>query len=260
MLESTFLHTFRQAGAARITKNYILFRKPLQIYDMRSDKTVYFKTIEEMYQYRIETGETVSEIIKKAKPGKFWEHILNGGRGSDSDSWSGGFDHTHGSGDEDDNNRDFPARMNGIIKAKNFDEALKQFRNKHVSDDKEHGVSVDEDGFVSEYVHGGSVSVGIAGRKGETILHNHPGHSQGRGGNFSDTDLLSTATGPERGIVAVAPEGNYIFRKGQHFKADKFTKAVKTATIRGKDYDDAAGKWLKRNQKKYGYTYSFQRA
>lgn len=64
MLESTFLHTFGQAGAARITKNYILFRKPLQIYNMRSDETVYFKSNEEMYHYRIETGETVGEIIK----------------------------------------------------------------------------------------------------------------------------------------------------------------------------------------------------
>lgn len=66
MLESTFLHTFRQAGAARITKNYILFRKPLQIYNMHSDETVYFKSNEEMYHYRIETGETVGEIIKNA--------------------------------------------------------------------------------------------------------------------------------------------------------------------------------------------------
>lgn len=259
MLESTFLHTFRQAGAARITKDYILFRKPLQIYNMQSDETVYFNTVEEMFRYRIETGETVCEIIKKAKPRAFWEHTLNGGRGSDSDSWSGGFGHAPGSGDEDNNNRDFPARMNGIIKAKNFEETLKQFRKKHVNDTKEHGVSVDENGFVTSYVHGGATSVAVFGGKGEMVLHNHPGRA-GRGGNFSDSDLLATATEQGRGIVAVAPEGNYIFRKGQHFKADKFTKAVKHATIRGKDYDDAAGKWLKRNQKKYGYTYSFQKA
>ena len=66
MLESTFLHTFRQAGAARITENHIRFRKPLQIYNMHSDETVYFKSNEEMYHYRIETGETVGEIIKNA--------------------------------------------------------------------------------------------------------------------------------------------------------------------------------------------------
>ena len=98
MLESTFLHTFRQAGAARITKNYILFRKPLQIYNMHSDETVYFKSNEEMYRYRIETGETVGEIIKNAKPREFWEHTLNGGRGSDSDGWSGKFGHAEGPG------------------------------------------------------------------------------------------------------------------------------------------------------------------
>lgn len=259
MLESTFLHTFRQAGAARITKNYILFRKPLQIYNMHSDETAYFKSNEEMYCYRIETGETVGEIIKNAKPREFWEHTLNGGRGSDSDGWSGSFGHADDEGDGK-NVPDFPARMNGIIKTKNTEEALKQFRQKHVGGKYEHAVSVDENGFVSEYVHGGSVSVGITGRKGETILHNHPGNSKGRGGNFSDADLLSTATGPERGIVAVAPEGNYSFRKGQHFKVAAFTKAVRNATLRGKNYDDAAGKWLTRNQKKYGYTYSFEKA
>ena len=66
MLESTFLHTFRQAGAVRITENHILFRKLLQIYNMRSDEAVYFTSNEEMYHYRIETGETVGEILKKA--------------------------------------------------------------------------------------------------------------------------------------------------------------------------------------------------
>lgn len=259
MLESTFLHTFRQAGAARITENHILFRKPLQIYNMHSDETVYFKSNEEMYRYRIETGETVGEIIKNAKPREFWEHTLNGGRGSDSDSWSGGFDHAEGPG-ESKTTKDFPARMNGIIKAKNEKEALNQFRTKHVGSGREHGVTVDENGFVTSYVHGGETSVAIYGRKGEMVLHNHPGNSKGRGGNFSDADLISTATGQESGIVAVAPEGNYIFRKGQHFKPDRFAKAVKNATIRGKNYDDAAGKWLTRNQKKYGYTYSFEKA
>lgn len=97
MLESTFLHTFRQAGAARITKNYILFRKPLQIYNMHSDETVYFKSNEEMYRYRIETGGTAGEIIKNAKLRKFWEHTINDGRGSASESWPGRLGHGDGS-------------------------------------------------------------------------------------------------------------------------------------------------------------------
>ena len=55
--------------------------------------------------------------------------------------------------------------MNGIIKAKNEKEALNQFRTKHVGSGREHGVTVDENGFVTSYVHGGETSVAIYGRK-----------------------------------------------------------------------------------------------
>ena len=46
-----------------------------------------------------------------------------------------------------------------------------------------------------------------------------------------------------------------VFTKGTHFKANSFIKAVKTAKMKGKDFDDAADKWLKKNQKEYGYKY-----
>ena len=64
----------------------------------------------------------------------------------------------------------------------------------------------------------------------------------------------------ERGIVASGREGDYIFVKTHKFNATGFTKAVKNATLRGKDYTDAADRWLKANQKKYGYKYSFKKA
>lgn len=60
--------------------------------------------------------------------------------------------------------------------------------------------------------------------------------------------------------MASAKEGDYKFVKGTHFKAAEFTNAVKTATLKGKDYSDAVDKWLKRNQKRYGYKYSFTKA
>lgn len=41
-----------------------------------------------------------------------------------------------------------------------------------------------------------------------------------------------------------------------HFKADTFAKAVVKAKARGKDSSDATDKWLKRNQKKYGYRFT----
>lgn len=69
-----------------------------------------------------------------------------------------------------------------------------------------------------------------------------------------------TAMSAERGIVASAREGDYKFVKTHKFKASSFIKAVKTARMKGKDYTDAVDRWLKANQKKYGYVYSFEKA
>ena len=77
------------------------------------------------------------------------------------------------------------------------------------------------------------------------------------GGAFSDADLISTAMDRQSSaIVASGKKYDYIFKKGTHFKSNSFVKAVKTATMSGKDYDTAVNNWLKKNQKKYGYKYS----
>ena len=86
------------------------------------------------------------------------------------------------------------------------------------------------------------------------LVHNHPS-----GGAFSDSDLLSTAQDRSSGIVATGKNGSYIFRKGKNFNASGFARAVKNATMMGTGYDDAADKWLKANQSKYGYSYEFQK-
>ena len=84
------------------------------------------------------------------------------------------------------------------------------------------------------------------------IIHNHPS-----GGAFSGADLTSTASLKRtKGIIASGKNYDYKFEKGTHFKASAFTKAVNTAKFKGSDYDDAVDKWLKKNQKKYGYKYS----
>lgn len=96
-----------------------------------------------------------------------------------------------------------------------------------------------------------SVRIGSRGRN-TIILHNHP-----NGGAFSDADLISTAMDRQSSaIVASGKKYDYIFKKGTHFKSNSFVKAVKTATMSGKDYDTAVNNWLKKNQKKYGYKYS----
>lgn len=247
-------------GGARLTDSLILFRKPLQAYDLDSDETTYFDTLADLFAHVV-GNQTVKDIISAAKPEDIFKLQLDGGRGSGSDNWTGKFSHASQSGNGRDKTKsDFPARVNGIIDVKNEAEALKAFRQLHVADDYESAVTVDENGYVTQYVHGNSTSVGIWGRKGEIVYHNHPSFGGEKGGNFSDMDLISTAASAERGIVASAKEGDYKFVKGTHFKAAEFTKAVKTATLKGKDYSDAVDKWLKRNQKRYGYKYSFTKA
>lgn len=84
------------------------------------------------------------------------------------------------------------------------------------------------------------------------IIHNHPS-----GGAFSDSDLISVSMQTRaKGIIASGKNYDYKFEKGTHFKASSFTKAVKSAKMKGKDYDDAVDKWLKNNQSKYGYKYT----
>ena len=153
---------------------------------------------------------------------------------------------------------DLPARMNTRLGVNRTPEdALRAFREVHVNDNYESGIAVDEYGYVTRYVHGTATSVAIAGGKGEMVYHNHPGT---KGGNFSDSDLISTSMTGAKGIVASGKEGDYKFVKSHKFNAAGFIKAVKSAQMRGKDYDDAADRWLKANQQKYGYKYGFTKA
>ena len=182
---------------------------------------------------------------------------FNGGNGSSSGSAGNKqfkFNHASGGGGSHDKVR-FPAEFNDGEKEQSLMKALDKFREKHANADHEYGIAVDEQGFVHQYIEGGSTSVGIAGTKGQTIIHNHPS-----GGNFSDSDLIHTSQTQEKGIIASGNKGDYIFEKGAHFDAKGFVKAVKTAKFYGKDYDDATHKWLTANQEKYGYKYRFRKA
>ena len=87
------------------------------------------------------------------------------------------------------------------------------------------------------------------------VYHNHPS-----GGAFSKADLITTASTAARGIVASGKNGDYIFRKTQKFDSVGFQKAVNAAKTTAKDYSAGVDTWLKRNAKKYGYTYEFRKA
>lgn len=244
----------------QISYDYYAFRRSHGRWDLwnaRNDTDTLLNSTEELLQYQI--GEaTVSDILDELDDDGF-AVPLDGGRGA---SGSGGqefsFGHASGGSKRGYNRSDFPARINVATKTKNVESAIKTFMNKAAEHPgREHGITLDRMGFASQYVHGGATSVMIGSRnKGDLVVHNHPS-----GGSFSDSDLISTAQDRRsRGIVATYDQGMFgrgyrIVEKGTHFKAEKFAKAVKTAKMRGKSYDDAADRWLARNQKKYGYRF-----
>lgn len=248
-----FKREFKRLNGVYITDNVVLLKKPLELYDLKAACTIAtFDSIDSALACEL-NGKTLEKHIAE------WEKITfvyDGGRGSGAGMSSFSFGHASGGGSGA-GNSDLPARMNVRMSGarRSPDDALRAFRAAHANDSYESAVTVDEHGFVTRYTHGGATSVAISGSKGEMIYHNHPS-----GGNFSDTDLINTAMGVERGIVASGKFGDYKFVKTPKFKASAFVKAVKTAKMTGKDYSDAANRWLKANQKKYGYSYSFTKA
>lgn len=266
MLISTFIHYFKRLGGVYITQKVVLLRKPLELYNLVAGKVIAsFGSMDAVLGYLVD-GKTIEQYIAG------WERIefpaeRKGESGLSGSPWpsSGGF-----IGD-DETTADYPARMNVKLSgaARSYDQMLREFTKQHGSAGEEHGIVVDAAGFVSKYRHGNSGSIsGLTGEQNEIAIHNHPA---GGWPNFSKEDILNTAMGTRRGIVAVSSAkgrntetaqyaGTYTFTKGQNFKASDFVKAVSTAKISGKDYNDAVSRWLRANQKKYGYKYTYTKA
>ena len=231
------------------------FPEQHELYNPETGSSKYFESHDEFLDANID-GRTVRDIIEDGSYKMLVE--IEGGRGSSSESGQTfKFNHASGGGGRGDVGKArFPAEFNDGDKFQSEMKALDKFRERHANSDHEYAIAVDEDGYVHQYIEGGSTSVAITGRDGQLIIHNHPS-----GGNFSDSDLLSVAqTRGERGIVASGTKGDYIFKKGKNFDGAAFAKAVKRARMKGKDYDDATHKWLTANQKKFGYTYEFRKA
>ena len=252
-----FKYLFKNAvDGFYIKENVIMFRKPLEIWNETTNESVRFKNIDEALEYELD-GEKVKDIILRSERLTIPE--LEGGRGAGADG-NGTFKFNHATGDGAGGNDKalLPAQANTKIKSKSLDGALAEFKRNHLLSDHEWAYEVDSNGYVHQYVEGATSSVGIyAGAKvarGQKtmIIHNHPS-----GGAFSDSDLIAASMQTRaKGIIASGKNYDYKFEKGTHFKASAFTKAVKSAKMKGKDYDDAADKWLKANQKKYGYKYT----
>lgn len=269
MLIEKFKQDFKRLGGVYITNKVVLLRKPLELYSLVSNKTLAtFERLEDALAYQLH-GRTLASRIAD------WTEIVFppefGGRGDSSGmSFKGAWENSPNGSGPDETTSDFPARMNvkvGINRT--YDDMLKAFTAEHGSAAEEHGVVVDQHGFATKYRHGNSGSIsGLTGNGNEMAIHNHPAFGWP---NFSKEDVINTAMGTRRGIVAVSTKagrsadtakyaGTYTFVKGARFNASGFVKAANSANLSGRDYNDAVSRWLRRNQKKFGYTYTFVRA
>lgn len=222
-----------------------------EVYNSQTEESIEFDTLKDAAAYKI-NDTTIESMIEELDT---VEITRCGGRGaSGGESYSVGGNGISGDG-RGTTTADFPARVNTRVKVKSEHEAIQEFRKmvKERDSSREHGIEVDRNGFAYQYRHGGSSSIQISSRaRGTLIVHNHPNNS-----SFSKADLLSTSQSKnERGVVATHSKGYRKFEKGSHFKATEFMKAVSKAKARGKDFNDATDKWLKRNQRRYGYKFT----
>lgn len=247
MIDSVFLHELKQAKGVRILPNYILFKKPCELYNLETDESVKFKNVDEAFKYEID-GKTIKDIVKESTMDIFTTR-LDGGSGSSGPSKQ--FKPSHATNKTPKRNSDLPARMNTRIKTKTVENAINEFRRKHGNDSKESMIMVDRNGFVTQYNHGGKHSVAFSDNfKDGLVIHNHPSNS-----HFSDTDVLNLSTTKTRGVVATTKSGYYMLEKGTHFNANSWAKAVRNAKFSGTDYNDGFDKWLRKNAKKHGLVY-----
>lgn len=241
-----FKWTFKNNNAIPLTDELVLWRKPLELWNQNTNEVIAtFKTLDEALDFDL-GNETIRELVERTEQFYF---KYNGGRGAGSGAMGGGFTSAGADGSGGFQKQLFNAEFNSANNS--YDNTLKKFIDKYANSDHEFGIAVDELGYVYSHIEGGKSSVAISGGKGKTVVHNHPS-----GGNFSSADLLSTAMSSDSGIVAVGKNGNYSFKKNSNFKANEFAKGVKKAKWPTKyDYDKGADWWLKKNAKKYGYTY-----
>lgn len=264
-----FKRDFKRLNGIYTSDKVVLFRKPLELYDLATEKVLAsFKDLDEALAYKID-GKTLEERVSA------WTEITfpveHGGRGGSSGmGFNGKWPSSGSGGGKDKTSADLPARMNVKISSnRTYEDMVRAFIKQHGSDSEEHGVVVDQYGFATKYRHGNAGSIsGLTGNGREIAIHNHPHDGWP---TFSKEDIINTALGTRRGIVAVSTRtgrdettakyaGTYSFVKGTRFDASGFVKGVNGAQLSGKDYNDAVSRWLRTNQKKYGYTYNYQKA
>ncbi len=239
-------------NAIKLNEEYIVFND-FELYSFKTGKSKRYKTLEAL----VEANDFVKEIVENTD-----EFVLEegGGRGAGSSTNGNGKKMSFGHADQRGSGKSeklLNAELNlNVAQGNSYADVLKRFKAKYGNADREYGIAIDDNGYVYNHMKGGKHSVSVQADKGQTVIHNHPS-----GSNFSDTDLLNTAMTQRKGIVAVSSAKGvtsvYKFEKNNNFKAKEFIKALKKADWdESLGYNKGADKWLKANQKKYGYKYS----
>lgn len=220
------------------------------------DLELYNKETETSKQYKsIEEAENDLALMEKVNKINF---TLGGGRGANSSKKGkdGKYPGFGASGGRDAKTKALhPASLNNQGRFSSVEGAIQTFIKKHGGSKTEYSTAVDSQGFAHNYLHGGKNSVEILPISGGfTAIHNHPNAS-----NFSSTDLHSFAAVKNMNtLVATNSSKAYRITKGANFDAKGFDKAVSKSRFTTKDYNKGADLWLKKNAKKYGYTYSYE--
>lgn len=240
-----------------VTPEVILFKKPLHVWDSRTEETFKYKTLDDALEHVVD-GKKLIEYIE-GWDGQFQPMYGSGGSKSTGEKK---FKPMEGDNRPSHTTDLLPAKMNtatfkGRVKA-NDDEAIQAFAERHRNSPVEYTTTVDSMGYAYHYGEGQSGAVIPRNvTKGSTVIHNHPKQGDGKDyNNFSGQDIAFISQSQGRRIIAVGQNGEYSFTKGAKFDSAGMMKALKR-TISGKTYDEAMGNFLEKNQKKYGYTYSF---
>ena len=252
MDKQRFTEEFQNYVGVPLTADLYLFRYPLRLVDTRTAKPTFFASLEGAFAAIVE-GRSVWDYICDRYPKRI-EFVMNGGGGGSSGMGTFSFGHAGGGGDGGGPSH-VPAEANVRIKTKTEAGAMEEFSQRFANADHEWAYTIDEQGYVHGFAEGGRSSVMPEGRlQGHLILHNHPS-----GGAFSDSDLISMSMSGARGVVAHTTNGDWVVRTTGHFKPEAFVRAVRSAKMKGTDYDDAVRRWLssKDRQQKFGYRFQY---
>lgn len=249
MNQTEFIKAFKRDINYWVFDNAFIVYSDKEVYEIETGESQYFETWESLMSYEHD-GKTIADYVENLKDLNI---EVEGGRGASGSSRAlfGG----QGGGQIELSYPDLPARMNRMYNGNRMSQehTVETFRTAHASARTEHMIAYDDNGFVSYYAHGGKSSVGFMPQDvaGKVAIHSHPS-----GSNFSKADLDSFASTQAKGIIATSTRATYSITKTSKFDAKGFSKALNSAKTSDSDYNKAVDTFLRRNSRKYGYTYS----